>query len=38
MEEFKQILMDLSTTDWNKRIKVIDTLSDWVRDNQSTIK
>ena len=30
MEEFKQILMDLTTTDWSKRIKMIDALNDFV--------
>ncbi len=33
MEEFKQILMELSSTDWSKRIKTIDQLGDFVKAN-----
>ncbi len=31
MEEFKQMIMDLGTNDWSKRIKLIDNLSDFVK-------
>jgi hypothetical protein len=38
MEEFKQIINELNTNDWNKRLKSIDTLADFVKNNISTIK
>jgi hypothetical protein len=31
MEDFKNILMDLSSNDWSKRIKLIDSLGEFVR-------
>ena len=38
MEEFKQIINELGTNDWNKRLKSIDTLSYFVKNNLNTIK
>lgn len=38
MEEFKQIINELSTNEWTKRLKSIDTLSDFVKNNINTIK
>eukprot|EP00347_Sterkiella_histriomuscorum_P023335 403335038 len=38
MEEFKQIVAELSTNEWNKRLKSIDTLSEFVKNNINTIK
>jgi hypothetical protein len=38
MEEFKQILMELGSNDWSKRIKTIDQLTDFVKAQQITIK
>jgi len=38
MEEFKQILADLGSSDWSKRIRTIDVLCDFVRGQQMTIK
>jgi hypothetical protein len=38
MEEFKQIINELSTNDWNKRLKSIDTLAEFVKTNIVTIK
>jgi hypothetical protein len=38
MEEFRTIITDLGTNDWNKRIRAIDTLQDFVKTNQAIIK
>jgi hypothetical protein len=38
MEEFKNIIGEIGTTDWNKRIKVIDSLTDFVKNNTPVIK
>lgn len=38
MEEFKQIISELGTNDWNKRLKSIDTLCDFVKNNITTIR
>lgn len=38
MEEFKQIISETSTNDWNKRLKSIDTLSEFVKNNINIIK
>lgn len=33
MEEFKNIVSELQTNDWNKRLKAIDTICDFVKNN-----
>lgn len=38
MEEFKQIIAEIGTNDWNKRLKAIDNLSDFVKNNVNVIK
>lgn len=38
MEEFRQILNELSANDWNKRLKVIDDLTNFIKSNQNVIK
>ena len=38
MDEFKNILLELGTNDWGKRIRVVDQLTDFVRNQQSVIK
>lgn len=31
MEEFKNIIAEVGANDWNKRIKAIDTLTEFVK-------
>lgn len=38
MEEFRTIINDMTTNDWNKRLKTIDILSDFVKNNTTTIR
>jgi hypothetical protein len=38
MDEFKNILMELNTNDWGKRVKTIDQLSDFVRNQSQLIR
>lgn len=38
MEEFKQIISEIGTSDWNKRLKAIDNLSNFVENNINVIK
>jgi hypothetical protein len=38
MEEFKQIIGDIGTSDWNKRLKTIDTLTEFTKNNINVIK
>lgn len=38
MEEFKNITAELSTNDWNKRLKAIDNMLNFVDTNINTIK
>jgi hypothetical protein len=38
MEEFKTIINEMSTNDWNKRLRNIDTLGEFVKNNILIIK
>ena len=38
MEEFKSLISDINTNDWNKRLKTIDSLLEFVKNNLNTIK
>ena len=37
MEELRQIVQDLSTNDWNKRLNNIEKLNDFIKTNQKVI-
>ena len=38
MEEFKGLVQQCSTHDWNKRLQSIDQLDSWVQKNLTTVK
>lgn len=38
MEEFKNICSELVTNDWNKRLRAIDTIEVFVKNNLKVIK
>jgi len=38
MEQFKQIVSDIGTNEWNKRLKTIDILNEFVKDNITIIR
>mmetsp|Transcript_19177 Transcript_19177/g.18317 ORF Transcript_19177/g.18317 Transcript_19177/m.18317 type:complete len:202 (+) Transcript_19177:2447-3052(+) len=38
LEEFKQLISDLNTNDWNKRLKLTDDLTLFVTSNSNVIK
>mmetsp|Transcript_41099 Transcript_41099/g.30232 ORF Transcript_41099/g.30232 Transcript_41099/m.30232 type:complete len:97 (+) Transcript_41099:2524-2814(+) len=38
MDEFKQLVADLNTNDWNKRLKLIDDLTLFVQNNENVIR
>ena len=38
MEEFRNIATELATNDWNKRLRAIDTMLNFVNTNINTIK
>lgn len=38
MEDFKNLLADINTSDWNKRIRVIENLTEFVKNHSTVIK
>ena len=38
MDEFKNIINEMNTNDWNKRLKNIDTLNEFVKNNILVIR
>lgn len=37
MEEFKSIITDLTTNDWNKRLRSIDIILTFIKNHEITI-
>ena len=38
MEEFKKIIFEINESDWNKRLKAIDNILDFTKNNINIIK